>query len=142
MANFILIHPLVAITVVLLCYTNAYLGIGRHLILGGRRGFYIMFKRNAHITIGRIFIVLTLLAFPLGILGIRQAGFPAFGSLHAYLGLILVILFSYGASLGIRTLKGEGDYIKKHGRIMLTGALFLILQILGGIENLKKIGIL
>lgn len=142
MVNFVLIHPLVAITVVFLCYINAYLGISRHLLVGGRKGFYIRFNRQAHITIGRIFALLIVLVFPLGIAGIREAGFEPFSSPHAYLGAILLIIFLYGTSFAIRTMKGKGDHIKTHGRIMLIGALLVILQILGGIANLKKIGLL
>lgn len=142
MPSYFLIHPAVAALVVLACYANAYLGISRHLLAGGRRDFYLRFNRKTHITLGRIFIVLIILAYPLGIAGIRQMGFPAFSSPHAYIGIILILIFLFGTSFAFKTLKGEGDYIKKHGRIMLFGALLVILQILGGIANLKRIGLL
>jgi hypothetical protein len=142
MPSYFLFHPAIAALCVIACYTNAYLGISRHLLVGGRRGFYLRFNRKIHTTMGRIFIVLILLAYLLGIAGIRQMGFPAFSSPHAYTGIVLILVFLYGAYFAMETLKGEGDYIKKHGRIMLFGAVLVILQILGGIANLKRVGLL
>ncbi|MFP4559575.1 MAG: DUF4079 family protein [Archaeoglobaceae archaeon] len=127
------IHPVVAVVTVLLCYINAAMGLSR---LAPRVGV-LRFNRTVHINVGRTFMVFLYLNFILGLVGINALGHEPFTTPHAYLGAFLVVLFTVGAILAHMILKGKTGYRKIHGRIMLVGAALLILQILGGIWNLR-----
>jgi Ni,Fe-hydrogenase I cytochrome b subunit len=141
-STIILIHPVVALTVVLLSFTNAYLGISRYEVVKGSRNKLFRFNRRLHIKVGKIFIVLLFIAYPLGLIGFREAGAANFSTPHAYLGLLLLLIFGIGASFGFKILHGEQDYIPRHGLLMIIGTLLIFLQVLGGISNLRAVGLL
>ncbi len=126
-------HPVVAVITVFLCYVNAAMGLSR---LNPKIGV-LKFNRSLHINVGRTFMGFLYLNFILGLVGINALGYEPFTSPHAYLAAVLVVLFTIGAILAHMILKGKTGYRKIHGRIMMTGAVLLILQILGGIWNLR-----
>ncbi|MFO7967208.1 MAG: DUF4079 family protein [Archaeoglobaceae archaeon] len=126
-------HPVVAVVTVFLCYVNAAMGISRL----NPKIRILRFNKSLHVKVGRTFIGFLYLNFILGLVGINALGYELFTSPHAYLAIFLVALFSIGALLAHLILKGKTQYRKMHGRIMMTGAALLILQILGGIWNLR-----
>jgi hypothetical protein len=141
MPTYSLIHPVVGAIAVLLCYATAYLGLSRMMLIAGKRSRFYWFRRNVHVNMGRSFVALLFVVYPLGILGISETGFSPFSTPHAYLGSFLLILFTFGAVLAFLILKGRWEYIKHHGRVMLAGAALSIFQIIGGIVNLRSLGI-
>lgn len=142
MPTIYLVHPVLGVGAVLLCYGAAYLGVSRIMLLSGKRSRFFWFRRGVHVNLGRNFLVLLLIAYPIGILGILEAGYPPFSTPHAYLGTLLLFLFASGAVLAFLILRGRREYIRLHGRIMLTGAALMLLQVIGGIFNLRSLGIL
>lgn len=127
------IHPLIAVVTVILCYTNAAMGLSRLK----PRIHLLRFKRGLHVNVGRSFMVFLYINFILGVAGINALGYSTFTTPHAYLAALLVVLFTIGAILAHLILKGNTRYRRIHGRIMLIGAALLILQILGGLWNLR-----
>jgi hypothetical protein len=142
MAFFIFVHPLAASIAVLLCLTNAYLGISRIMIYRGSESRFFRFNRSLHVKVGLGFIVLLYIIFPFGIAGIIESGAPAFSTPHAYLGTLLLLIFGTGTYFAFKVLRGRLDYVKLHGRIMVLGAALILLQVLGGVANLRALGII
>lgn len=127
------IHPIIAVVAVVLCYFNAAMGLSRL-----RPNISILrFKRSLHVNVGRSFTVFLYVSLVLGLVGINALGLEVFTTPHAYLAALLVLLFTIGAVLAHLILKGNTGYRRLHGRIMMISAALLILQILGGIWNLK-----
>lgn len=127
------VHPLIAVVAVILCYLNVAMGLSRL-----RSNINILrFKRSLHVNVGRSFMGFLYVSLVLGLVGINALGEGVFTTPHAYLAALLVVLFTIGAALAHLVLKGSTGYRKLHGRIMMIGAALLILQILGGIWNLK-----
>ncbi len=142
MAFFIFAHPLLAAIAVLLCLTNVYLGISRIMIFRGSKSKFFRFNRGLHVNVGKGFIALLYVVFPLGIAGILESGTPAFSTPHAYFGTLLLLIFGTGAFFAFKVLRGKLDYVKLHGRIMLLGAALILLQVVGGVANLRLLGII
>lgn len=138
----LLIHPFISTVTVLLYLTNAYLGISRNRILKGGKSKIWRFRRDWHVKIGKTFIVLLFVTFSLGMIGSDITGASVFSTPHAYLGLILLFIFGAGAAIALQILDGNLNLIRKHGRIMLFGGVLILFQILGGIGNLKELGII
>jgi|Deesub1362A_J573_1020465.scaffolds.fasta_scaffold01239_14 hypothetical protein len=131
MALLTLLHPVVASTAIILCYINASMGISRY-------GLKVLdFRRGAHISNGRFFIVLLYVAYLLGLYGIVLLGLKPFTTPHAYYGILLLLIFSTGVFFAFLVLRGNMRYVKIHGRIMLIGALLLVIQIVSGVANLR-----
>lgn len=138
----IFVHPLAASVAVLLCLANAYLGVSRIVLIRGSESRFYRFNRSLHVNVGKGFIVLLYAIFPLGIAGILESGTPAFSTPHAYLGTLLLLIFGTGAYFAFQVLRGKPDYVGLHGRIMLLGAALILLQVLGGVANLRLLGII
>jgi len=126
------VHPLMAIAVVILCFTNALMGISR------KWGVNILnFIRGVHIRVGRSFLALIYISYFFGIAGISSLGLTPMKTPHGYFGVLLLTIFTIGGVFAILVLKGDMKYTKIHGRIMLFGTLLLILQIISGFLNLR-----
>jgi hypothetical protein len=137
-----IIHPVIASAVVILCFANAYLGISRFMLVKGVRSRFVKFNRGLHIKLGRSFMGLLYLAYPLGIIGITTLGASPFSTPHVYLATLLLLVFSAGAFLAFQILKGKQNLIKYHGTVMVLGALLLLVQIRLGIDNLMYLGLI
>lgn len=126
------VHPVTAVAVVILCFTNAFMGISR------KWGVNILsFRKNTHIYIGRGFLALLYISYFFGIAGVSSLGLTPLKTPHGYFGILLLIVFTIGGIFATLVLKGNMKYTKTHGRIMLIGATLLLLQILIGILNLR-----
>jgi len=142
MPFFVFIHPALGALVLLLGLVNTYLGVSRAMIARGRGSRLFHFNRGVHINLGRGFVALLFVAFPLGLSGMAEAGKGLFSTPHSFLGVLLLAVFGTGASLAFYILKGKPEYIRDHGRIMLLGVALLFLQLGGGIANLRLLGII
>jgi hypothetical protein len=112
------------------------------MLVRGRKSKLFRFNRNLHIRVGRTFILLLFLAFPLGLLGFSEAGTPLFSTPHSYFGLMLLFVYGSGAILAFQILKGRQNLIRPHGVLMIIGTFLIFLQLIGGISNLRSLGII
>jgi hypothetical protein len=137
-----IIHPIIASAAVILGFANAYLGISRFMVVRGVRSRFIKFNRSLHIKVGKLFIALLFITYPLGIFGITNLGATPFSTPHVYIATLLILVFSIGAFLSFQILKGKHNLIKYHGTIMVLGAFLLLVQVRLGIDNLIALGVI
>jgi len=141
--SILLIHPLIASIAVLLFFANAYLGVSRYMVVVKRsENRFFRFNRPLHLKFGKTFLLLLYTAFPVGLYGVMVAEDVPFKSPHAFIGLFLLILLGTGGIVGAKTDKGNLSLATIHGRIMLLGAAVIFLQVLGGINNLRTLGLI
>ncbi len=105
----VLIHPIVIIMAILSGLYTSYLGWKRFQFKRGKApGSAFPWQR--HIQWGKRFYILLWIGFFLGIgylLYVRGNVFAT--GLHAYLAVIIIIVFSIGLYLGMRLSKGKGS---------------------------------
>jgi len=122
------IHPMVTILAVLSGIYTGYLGWKRFQFKRGH-GSASDFPWQKHIQWGRRFYLLLWVGFLIGPGSLFYLKGHIFTSgLHTYLGLLILLLFSIGVTLGLRLAKG-----KRSDRLALIhmgvnyGAFFLVL---------------
>lgn len=142
--SLILIHPILQTFAIIILFYVADLGWQRYKSkLDRYREQNIMFKWNTHIKMGVLFFILISLGAILGFLINKYVlERPFFDSgPHAYLGMIILLLFAIGVGMGYRLSNGQGtDNLPKiHMFVNYSGIGLVLLQILLGISLLIEI---
>lgn len=142
--SLILIHPILqSISIIPLSYV-AYLGWQRHKSKQDRyRGQNIVFRWNTHVRMGILFFILHSIGAATGLLTYKYIlERPFFDSgPHAYLGIIILLLFAIGVGMGYRLSNGGGaDNLPKiHMMINLSAVILMLFQMLLGISLLIEV---
>jgi len=130
------IHPMVIILAILSGVYTGYLGWKRFRFKRGH-GSASDFPWKKHIQWGRRFYILLWIGFLIGL------GSPLYlkgeilnSGFHAYLAVLILLLFSIGVSLGLRLSKGKGTNRLGFAHMFVNYVTFffvLIQIVLGGI---------
>jgi hypothetical protein len=142
--SLILIHPILQTAAIIILFFVAYLGWQRYNSkLDKYREQNIIFKWNTHVKMGILFFALLLINTAIGLLTYRYIlERPFFDSgPHAYLGTIILLLFSIGVGMGYRLSNGHGaDNLPKiHMLVNYSGICLVLIQMLLGISLLIEV---
>jgi hypothetical protein len=142
--SLILIHPILQTFAIIILFYAAYLGWQRYKSkLDKYRGQNITFKWNTHIKTGVLFFILVSLGAILGFLVNKYTlERPFFDSgPHAYLGMIILLLFAIGVGMGYRLSNGHGaDNLPRiHMLVNYSGICLVLIQMLLGISLLIEV---
>jgi hypothetical protein len=102
------IHPIWILAAIIFGVAAGYLGLLRYLQVKGKGGLLPgRFNLKAHITFGAIYLILLFSGFLWGLwTAQRYHGAIAHTFFHFYLGLVIIILYAIGATIGILLQKG------------------------------------
>lgn len=142
--SLILIHPILQVISIIVLFYAAYLGWQRYKSkLDKYRGQNIIFKWNTHIKTGVLFFILISLGSILGFLINKYTLERQFfdSGPHAYLGMIILLLFAIGVGMGYRLSNGHGaDNLPRiHMLVNYSGIFLVLIQMLLGISLLIEV---
>jgi hypothetical protein len=130
-----LIHPIVILSTILLGAYTGYLGWKRFQFKRGRASASD-FPWQKHIQWGKRFYILLWIGFCIGVGALLYLRGKIFASgLHAYLAVLILLLFSIGVVLGWRLSKGRGTdrLALTHMVINYSTFFFVLVQIFLGV---------